>query len=271
MNSNYEEFIDRLRLLYEHSPDIFLNTFQNIFSCREIGNKTHGDLAEIAMDEFINQFMYDYSSLHTGKENYRKKTVEEDISVTKKTTRERFNISLKCYGKGPLQLSTDKGNTLFPFLEENFQNVPTVKESAVLKNLLDISTLSLIYDEENKKFNILSFDKQKFAKELSNIEFVEKGGGRKHPVYKFINYNNEYMAECRYGGQAANALQRGLWTHTDKASNYFKSITNGWKKYQTNSFIKKLFSKALLSTQQSHQSGISLFQADINDQKNSIQ
>ena len=27
---------------------------------RLIGNKTHGDLAEIGMAEFINQFMYDW-------------------------------------------------------------------------------------------------------------------------------------------------------------------------------------------------------------------
>lgn len=44
---------------------------------RLIGNKTHGDLAEIAMAEFINQFMYDYRSVHVGKDLYRAKEHEE--------------------------------------------------------------------------------------------------------------------------------------------------------------------------------------------------
>ena len=84
MNSNFEEFIKRLELLYRHNPNLFLNTFENIFSCREIGNKTHGDLAEIAVDEFINQYLYDYSSYHIGKENYRNKEIEEDLKIIKK-------------------------------------------------------------------------------------------------------------------------------------------------------------------------------------------
>ena len=38
---------------------LVINTLSNIFTMRLIGNKTHGDLAEIGMAEFINQFMYD--------------------------------------------------------------------------------------------------------------------------------------------------------------------------------------------------------------------
>ncbi|MCY4233675.1 MAG: hypothetical protein OXE59_08065 [Bacteroidetes bacterium] len=63
---------------------------------RLIGNKTHGDLAEIAISEFVNQYMYDFSSIHVGKDLYRAKSQEE------------FQVSLKAYGVGPLQLSTDK-------------------------------------------------------------------------------------------------------------------------------------------------------------------
>jgi hypothetical protein len=35
---------------------------------RLVGNKTHGDLAEIAIAEFINQYMYDFRSIHVGKD-----------------------------------------------------------------------------------------------------------------------------------------------------------------------------------------------------------
>ena len=68
----------------------------------------------------------------------------------------------------------------------------------------------------------------------------------------------------------ANALQRGLWTHTEKAENYFSSVTGGWKQYNVNKKIKDLFSKSLISTQHSHQKSIELFQKNIDIQKSTI-
>lgn len=44
---------------------------------RLIGNKTHGDLAETGIAEFVNQFMYDFKALHVGKDLYRAKQHEE--------------------------------------------------------------------------------------------------------------------------------------------------------------------------------------------------
>ena len=52
-------------------------TLISVWCLRLIGNKTHGDLAEIAMAEFINQFMYDYRSVHVGKDLYWAKEHEE--------------------------------------------------------------------------------------------------------------------------------------------------------------------------------------------------
>ena len=67
----YEEFKNRFKLLASKNQRLVINTLSNIFSMRIIGNKTHGDLAEIGMAEFINQFMYDYKSIHVGKDLYR--------------------------------------------------------------------------------------------------------------------------------------------------------------------------------------------------------
>ena len=47
---------------------------------RLIGNKTHGDLAEIGMAEFINQFMYDFKSIHVGKDLFRAKKILKKIN-----------------------------------------------------------------------------------------------------------------------------------------------------------------------------------------------
>ena len=98
----YKDFINRLNLLLSKHPNLIATTLGNIFTMRLIGNKTHGDMAEIAMSEFINQYMYDFRSVHVGKDLYRAKTREEDISVTNEITNAEIPVSLKAYGDGPL-------------------------------------------------------------------------------------------------------------------------------------------------------------------------
>ena len=58
----YKDFTTRLKLLVSKQPELITTTLSNIFTMRLIGNKTHGDLAEIAISEFINQYMYDFRS-----------------------------------------------------------------------------------------------------------------------------------------------------------------------------------------------------------------
>ncbi len=55
----YEEFITRFSKLTEKNKKIVFNTLSNIFTMRLIGNKTHGDLAEVGIAESVPQFMYD--------------------------------------------------------------------------------------------------------------------------------------------------------------------------------------------------------------------
>lgn len=66
----YKDFTARLKLLATKHPELITTTLSNIFTMRLIGNKTHGDLAEIAIAEFINQYMYDFRSIHVGKDLY---------------------------------------------------------------------------------------------------------------------------------------------------------------------------------------------------------
>lgn len=80
----------------------------------------------------------------------------------------------------------------------------------------------------------------------------EAGRGRKHPVYKFYGVNDDYICEVRYGDAAANALQRGLWTHTRKGRKFFDSITSGWIDYSHNLLLMSLFSHALVSSEAGH-------------------
>lgn len=255
---HYKDFTTRLKLLVEKHPDLITTTLSNIFTMRLIGNKTHGDLAEIAMAEFINQYMYDFRSIHVGKDLYRAKSKEEDIKIINEITEAEFPVSLKAYGDGPLQLSTDKNSRMFSRLEQENgdilgkENVHRVLSDDAFSNFRSINILSLIYDEKKHRCNILVFDYHRAEAETVKISKETGGKGRIHPVYRFYNSNNTYICEVRYGDATANALQRGLWTHTKNGLYYFDSITNGWISYSHNLVLVKLFSHALVSSESSH-------------------
>ena len=83
----FKDFTNRLKLLIQKRPELITITLSNIFTMRLIGNKTHGALAEIGIMEFVNQFMYDFHSVHVGKDLYRAKSQEEDITVTNEYSR----------------------------------------------------------------------------------------------------------------------------------------------------------------------------------------
>ena len=253
---------------------------------RLIGNKTHGDLAEIGMVEFINQFMYDFKSKHVGKDKFRAKEHEEDIVIINEITKTEFPVSLKAYGDGPLQLSTDSSQKLFPFLESQGKNITGKKQikqifrSKEFEDFDAINVMPLIYDEEKKRCNIMIFDHKKAMRKTSRIVFVDKnkrfdfltqnvidGKGRKHPIFMFVDSSGNYICEVRYGGASANALQRGLWTHTKNAVSYFDSLTNGWIDYSHNHTLVKLFGLALNSSEQGHKLANDILQKDIDHLK----
>ena len=118
--------------------------------------------------------------------------------------------------------------------------------------------------------NILIFDYEKVVNEVAVIKYLTSdnqtygpGKGRKHPIYVFYNENDEYICEVRYGGATANALQRGFWTNTKRAKQYFKSATNGWIEYEHNLELIRLLRLALNSTQIGHKKTNETLQQDI--------
>ena len=245
---------------------------------RLVGNKTHGDLAEIGIAEFINQFMYDFKSIHVGKDLFRAKEHEEDIMIINEVTKSKFPVSLKAYGDGPLQLSTDSDQKMFPYLEKQGKNITDKKKIAAIfasqafSEFNNINVMPLIYDEKKKRCNIMIFDHEKAIKQTVRILYIGKGkslGGKKtgksrmHPIFMFLDDKNNYICEVRYGGASANALQRGLWTHTKNALPFFESLTNGWIDYSHNHTLVKLFSLVLNSTEEGHKEANVILQKDI--------
>lgn len=89
----YIEFTQNFKCLLKKYPDLITMTLSNIFTMRLIGNKTHGDLAEIAISGFINQYMNNYRSIHVGKDLFRAKSQEEDIKVISEINNIEFPVS----------------------------------------------------------------------------------------------------------------------------------------------------------------------------------
>jgi hypothetical protein len=266
--AEYKEFTNRLKLLISKQPDLITMTLSNIFTMRLIGNKTHGDLAEIAIAEFVNQYMYDFRSIHVGKDLYRAKSKEEDIKIINEITKAEFPVSLKAYGDGPLQLSTDKNSLMFRTLSqagemEHPEQVRALFDHAAFSSFAEINVLPLIYNEKEQRCNILVFDYDSACAQTARIIRRSEGRGRIHPVFIFLDSLGDYICEVRYGDAAANALQRGLWTHTRNALKYFDSITGGWIDYSHNLILVKLFSHALVSSKAGHEVALEKIKEDI--------
>ena len=266
----FRDFTCRLKLLISKHPELITTTLSNIFTMRLIGNKTHGDLAEIGIAEFINQYMYDYRSAHVGKELFRAKSTEEDIKIINEITSDEILVSLKAYGIGPLQLSTDKDARMFPRLSSSGKEVIRgntrileILEGPEFQDFQEMNILPLIYDENERKCNILVFNIERAKERANTIRRVQPGGQRIHPVFQFLDEDEEYICEVRYGDATANALQRGLWTHTKRAARYFDSITSGWIDYAHNQILVQLFSHALVSSQRGHTEALDAVKSDI--------
>lgn len=222
--------------------------------------------------------MYDFKSIHVGKDLFRAKEREEDIVIINELTGATFPVSLKAYGDGPLQLSTDSSQKMFPYLETQGKDISDslaikrIFDSDAFSEFVNINVMPLIYNEKKKQCNIMIFDHEKAVNQTARIIYIgrgesfnnkSQGKSRMHPIFLFLDKNNNYICEVRYGGASANALQRGLWTHTKNAVNYFDSLTNGWIDYSHNLALVKLFSLALNSTERGHNEANIILQNDI--------
>lgn len=273
--SPYKDFTARLKLLISKNPHLITTTLSNIFTMRLIGNKTHGDLAEIGITEFINQFMYDFKAQHVGKDRFRAKECEEDIEIMNEISKAKFPVSLKAYGIGPLQLSTDKSAKMYGHLQTRLgeivdkQTIAECWNALVATDLQRKNILALIYDEKRsaKQFNVLVFNEEVAKANVVKILRVTEGGRRLHPVYRFLDSEGVWVCEVRYGGGKANALQRGLWSHTQNAKKYFDSVTDGWIDYSHNEVLVRLFSHALVATSKGHEAALEKLAQDIKEQK----
>ncbi|MEZ5347355.1 MAG: hypothetical protein R2681_17540 [Pyrinomonadaceae bacterium] len=266
--SPFNQFLENFVESFENHPLAIETVLANVFSMRIIGNKTHGDLAEIALTEYINQYVDGFSAKHTGKEKFRSKESEEDIRVKNLDTSEETPVSIKTYGSGPLQLSTNKTSSMFKHLTEVVKEREVIDQDEILKILSeacfddfnDVNVLPLIYNESQMSFKIIIFNIRDAYDKVRFIRFIPpRKFGKKmtYPIYKFYDEKGEYILEVRYGDVRANALQRGMWTHTENASAHFNEILNG--EYELNISLINLMSKILAASEDKHKEVLALF------------
>jgi hypothetical protein len=230
---------------------------------RVFGNKMHGDTAEVGITEFVNKHMSGYTARHVGKELFRAKSKEEDVQITNNETGVSFVLSLKAYGKGNIQLSTNKEADLFPLLESYNKKIIDSKDTinelcnnSAFLHFKDIEVLALIYDENKLECNMLVFNNNLAMESTSYIKRIDSNDKgqklRKHRVYRFYDINDNYIMEVRYGDATSNALQRGLWSNTEWAESYFDSLTDGWILYKVNKTFVELFPKLITCSESDH-------------------
>lgn len=255
----FNELIAAIKAEIQADDSHLALTLENIFSFREVGNKTHGDLAEVALCHFIRERLSGWQAEHVGKSTFRAKKKEEDIRVTSPQG-EKASISIKAYGVGPLQLSTNKTSSMFK-LRQSKLNEKSCTDAAEIQNILadeafsdfqDVLVLPLIYEEKKNRCKIMVFNWDGAVKKVVKIDFVSTGTGRrKHPIYVFKDKDDNYLFEVRYGDVSANALQRGLWTHTENSSANFVSITD-WVEYRVNRSLIELVGLLLVTKKDDH-------------------
>jgi len=269
METTFNKFLKELQKKFKSGDGMIFDVLANVFSMRIIGNKTHGDLAEIALTEYINQFVDGYVAKHTGKEKFRAKEFEEDIRVRDEKTKEEIPVSIKTYGSGPLQLSTNKACSMFLHLQKEVgektisdrTKIQKILGNEVFSDFSSVNVLPLIYNERTLSFKVIVFDLQKAYGSVKKIEFFppRKYGETKQtfPIYKFFGDKDQYIFEVRYGDAKANALQRGMWTHTENAAPFFDEFLSGT--YKLNEPLIMLISKILVSKKPKHEEVLKLF------------
>lgn len=286
---NLQQLLDRLAIARAENQPTFDAPFINALSMREFGNKTHGDMLEIAFVELLNSELFpDIAARHVGKERYRADGAEEDVLAWfVRTPDNRLDLSLKAYGSGDLQLATNSNGSMSLLLTSLVGDTPNVSATtnrALIARILasppfaefraNTNTIAAIYTEQeltiaslreladfdtdgmgkrelqsrlveqgieplNRSFQIMSFNTTEAFNSVVRISYQlgEGGRGTARPRWRFYDREGVRIMEVRYGRAGANALQRGLWTHTVNANSYFRIVTPPTNFLLANNFL----------------------------------
>ncbi|MFW6047576.1 MAG: hypothetical protein ACOCP4_07330 [Candidatus Woesearchaeota archaeon] len=238
-----------------------------VMDFRKTGVATAGYLMEPAIANFISEIT-GYQCRQIGKEWYRNSSENEDDIVVfavgtadsqineiieNRDFTKMIGLSLKTYGEGDLQVSTNKSNSLrldcekFGERKLDKKEISTLKNKKSFNNFKALNTIQILYQEPNGRkivdysYRVTAFNTFKACEDIEHIEFIMR---KKYGIYRFFNSNKDFMFDIRYGGKSANALQRGVWTQTKKVSNkYLEELVSRRKYTCDGGFLNKVLSE----------------------------
>lgn len=203
-------------------------------------NKSHGDFFEIAFFSFIRKYVSPIVAKHTGKEDYRSKTGDENdiiLAANEKyypTVKDIFPLSVKAGYENNLQVRTDINTYAFNYCEQhrkaglisaNPVELNSLPKDTNFESLFNKMILHLHTNDKKLLYSVYFMDLQSIRKRIKFIKYVNKqknGKLLKHPVYICEDKDGNYLCEIRYGNGVANALQRGIWTLPKKLKDDYK-------------------------------------------------
>lgn len=223
-----------------------LNDYQNLL--RDFRVNSVGGLRELCI-----KYKLDY----TNKKDTKIKI--NNILIEKISKIDIDSLSLKCYGKGPLQLNTNPTGSLIDECLSHVSDIKiqqelplTILESYAFSSLRQSTEkiLAVIYDEVNLIYSIILIDIDDLMNKVNKIVYSPRMEMEKSFTYKIVKFydtNDKYLFEVRYGKKNANALQRGLWTKTSNDENSSFDYIAKNNKYSKNIDFLNKFAKLISS------------------------
>jgi hypothetical protein len=224
-----------------------INEYQSLL--RELKVDSIGMLRELSLK---------YGLVYTNKNDTKIKIC--DLLMSKISKIDIESLSLKCYGEGPLQLSTNPTSSLIDaclyYVSDGIktnQNLPlSILESDAFISLRLSSEkiLAVVYNELALTYSITLIDIDDILSNVSKIIYtpkIKRENSFTYEIVKFYDNNDQYLFEVRYGKKDANALQRGLWTKTSGRENKSFDYIIKNKKYSKNIEFLNKFAKLISS------------------------
>jgi len=253
----------------EKGIENFDNVISKVMTYRKIGVGGAGYMMEHVLAALVNKYSNNVACRVVGKEFYRNSSENEDdiivfdrfieeeernTIINNRDFKKMNGISLKTYGdKGPLQISTNKSNSIRTACESYGENdlskdqIKKLLSSDAFVKLSNINTMHILYEEPDNKKNGKKKSKKKsdvysyrityfdIKTAIKNIVTVKYSNKNKYSVYNFYDQHNEFVFEVRYGGKSANSFQRGIWTNTNKVSSRYLKELISYRKYNGSS------------------------------------
>jgi hypothetical protein len=118
--------------------------------------------------------------------------------------------------------------------------IQAILSSSAFVAFTTLHTIIVCLDRVRRRYSLLTFNHRKAYAEVNNVKFRK---ARIHTTYDFCK-DDQVIFWIRYGGRRANALQRGPWSDTRKAVEYFTKLID-WRSYRDDGTFVEYLTRSL--------------------------